>query len=427
VTVFLDGTSRPCAFRGRVRPDTAVGTTFKLTVTFEHGGRHVGSAIRRIPVKQGSSGRQPEAPISSSAIVSGDLRLSQGIPPATLLVKIIAGPFGKWTWSLKANGGDGPYTAARWREEVDLKQDTLEFAKKLLQQCPGLRPGRKHVSVLQGIGENIWAATPTCFKDLYSELRARHGKHFPIQIVTDEPHVPWEMMYPDGNSGFEQTDHLFMTHPMARWFGEVEGGMREQFGSGMIASFVPNYAEGTLPAALEEGRRLVEEFGAEARDATYDSFTSFLRDGVPGKRVSVLHFAGHAAAPDGAGHSANEGLQMNDGWVSSSEIHGGVKLGKRDSPFVVLNACSAGVSARSLGILGGWPARLAERGFGGVLAPIWSIQDEHASSVVLHQLDGLIKGRTLGETMLEARVCYRNASATPYAYLCYGDVMARMA
>jgi CHAT domain len=280
---------------------------------------------------------------------------------------------------------------------------------------------------LRGIGENIWAATPRCFKDLYSELRGRYGARFPIQIVTDEPHVPWEMMYPDANAGFEQADHLFMTHPIARWFCVVEGGMRERFERGLIASFVPDYADGTeLPAALAEGRQLVKEFGAQARTATYDSFTGFLCDDMPRERVSVLHFAGHAALAGEAGDSRQEGLRMVDGWVSSSEIHGGVKLGERDNPFAVLNACSAGASVQPLGVLGGWPSGLAERGFAGILAPVWAVQDEHASSVALHQLAGLIKGQMLGETMLDARVCYRNASATPYAYLCYGDVMARM-
>jgi hypothetical protein len=427
VTVLRDGTSRPCAFRGRLRPDAAVGTTFRLMVTFEQGGRHAGSAVRRITVEQSSGNPHQASAIGPAATASGSLRLVRGAPPATLMVKIIGGSVGKWTWSLRTNVGGTPYRAARWSEEIDLREDTLDFARRLLRQCPGLRPGRNHRSVLRGIGENIWAATPTCFKDLYGELRDRHGAHFPIQIVTDEPHVPWEMMHPDANAGFERVDHLFMTHPIARWFGAVEGGMRERFGAGMIASFVPDYVDGTLPAALEEGRRLVEEFGAEAQDPTYNGFTSFLHEGVPGESVSVLHFAGHAAPPGGVGDCPQEGLRMLDGWVSSSEIHGGVKLGERDAPFVVLNACSAGSSAQSLGVLGGWPASLAGRGFGGVLAPVWAVQDEHASSVLLHQLDGLIEGGTLGETMLNARVCYRNASATPYAYLCYGDVMARMA
>ncbi len=223
VVVFPDGTSRPWAFRGCVRPDAAVGTTFRLMVTFEHGGRHAGSAVRHIPVEQGFGTPQRLPGTASTAIASGSLRLVQGVPPATLMVKIIAASAGKWTWSLSATGG-GPYKAARWRDEIDLKQDTLGFARTLLRQCPGLRPGRNHASVLRGIGENIWAATPTCFKDLYGELRERYGSRFPIQIVTDELHVPWEMMHPDANAGFEQADHLFMTHPIARWFGEVGGG-----------------------------------------------------------------------------------------------------------------------------------------------------------------------------------------------------------
>jgi hypothetical protein len=116
VMVFPDGTSRPCAFRGRVRPDAAVGATFRLMVTFEQGGRHVGSAVRHIPVEQGS-GHQQGGAIAPTAIARGNLRLVQHIPPATLMVKIIEGTGNKWTWSLKANGG-GPYKAAPWRGDI---------------------------------------------------------------------------------------------------------------------------------------------------------------------------------------------------------------------------------------------------------------------------------------------------------------------
>lgn len=428
VTVLPDGASRPCTFRGRVRADAVGGATFKLMVTFEHGGRHVGSAVRPVTIEPSPGVRQQEGAIAAPMVFAGGVRLVKDAPAATLLVKIIETSDRKWTWSLKPVGSEGPFKTANWRDEVDLKGDPLEFARRLLRECPKLRPGRKPASVLQGIGEEIWTAAPSCFKELYAELRDRHGARFPIQIVTDEPHVPWEMMRPDAKAGIADADHLFMTHPVARWFCVAEGGMRDRLGRGLIASFVPTYADGdALPDARKEGQSLVDRYGAEARQPTCNGFLDLLRDGAPGKRVAVIHFAGHAAPPGEGGSAAKEGLRMEDDWVSHSEINSSVKLGESDFPFVVLNACSAGVAAQSLGVLGGWPASLARRGFGGILAPTWAVQDEHASSVVLDQLDGLMKGQTLGEAMVTARVCYRHASATPYAYLCYGDVMARMA
>lgn len=427
ITVLSDGSSRSAAFEGLIRPDAVVGNTYKMTVLFEQAGRHAGSAVRRIRVhegaKAGAQGREAAVPVGERG-----LHLVRDVQRPILTVKIIEGSApGVLQWSLGTPRQGTPFKTLDWSGEVDLRGDTSGFVHGLLERCPNLRPGRTHVSVMRGIGEQIWKATPSCFKDLYAELRCRHGARFPIQIVTNDPHVPWEMMYPDSEAGFAKPDHLFMTHPVARWFASNEGGMRSEFGRGRIVTFVPEYLDGSaLPEAIKEGQRLVAEHGAEKGEATRDGFTGFLAESRPEARVSLLHFAGHANPPGEGGGYDEEGLRMKDGWVSHMEVHGGVTLGMEDGSFVILNACSAGVANHTLGVVGGWPANLAFRGFGGVLAPIWAIQDEFASSIVLDQVSGLLKGMTLGEAMLEARKCYQSASATPFAYLCHGDVMARV-
>ena len=427
VTVLPDGSSRPAVFNGLIKPDATVGDTYKMTVLFEQAGRHAGSAVRRLRIyegtKAGSQGKEAIVPAAERGV-----QLVRDVQRPLLTVKIIEGSTpGVLQWSLGTPLGEVPFKTQSWSEETRLRADTSGFARSLLDRCPKLEPGRTHISVMRGIGEQIWKATPGCFKGLYAELRDLHGPRFPIQIVTNDPNVPWEMMHPDDEAGFPDPDHLFMTHPVARWFASSEGGMRNGFPKGRIVSFVPEYdGKDALPDAAEEGRRLVSDYGAERGEATRDGFTGFLGQFRPDAPVSVLHFAGHANPPgEGSGYG-EEGLRMKDGWVSHLEVHSGVVLGMKDGTFVVLNACSAGVANHALGVVGGWPARLASRGFGGVLAPIWAIQDEFASSIVLDQLTALTKAKTLGETMLEARVRYRNASATPYAYLCHGDVMARM-
>ncbi|TXM73735.1 CHAT domain-containing protein [Methylobacterium sp. WL69] len=427
VTILSDGTSRPAVFRGTIRPDADVGKAYKLTVTFDQEGRHAGSAVRRIRIEKGTATGTPEAEVVAPAAVRG-VELVRDVRSPILTIKIIEDSDSRdLTWSLSPERGPVPFRTMMLAGKINLKGDPADFARELLQTCPDLRPGRAHISVLRGIGETIWKATPPCFKELYAELRERHGPRFSIQIVTNEPHVPWEMMHPDAEAGFPDADHLFMTHPIARWFGGNEGGMRNGFERGRIVSFVPRYPpDSALPAAIAEGERLISEFGAVSGLATCDGLRDFLSKATPGQPVSMLHFAGHANPPGAGSDGTKQGLRMSDGWMSHREVHGGVNLGMEDGTFVMLNACSVGFANHTLGVVGGWPASLAMRGFGGILAPIWAVQDEHASSVVHDHMAGLLKGRTLGETMLDARVCYRNASATPFAYLCHGDVMARM-
>jgi len=117
---------------------------------------------------------------------------------------------------------------------------------------------------------------------------------------------------------------------------------------------------------------------------------------------------------------------MTDGWISCDEMHSGVKLGNRDHSFVVINACEVAGGDYELGAIDGWPAALGERGFGGVLAPLWAIQDDYASLVVRDFITAFRNKRSLGESICRARMADRDKSATPYAYICYGDVMAEM-
>lgn len=427
VTVFRTGASNPARFDAWVKPDVAPGSSFLLRVLFNQENRHAGSAARTIVVDAPVAPVRSQVPATARASTGIGVSLGREIISPTLNVTIVADTNpGSYHWVMGVAPGV-QCAAPNWQGKVSLGPDTREFARRLLRECPNLRPGRRHASVMKGIGEEIWEATPSAFKAVYIDLYSRLGRDFPIQIITDEPHVPWEMMHPKADAGIDNPDHLYMTHPMARWFGHVRGLMPQTYSGGALASFVPEYADGSaLPAAAKEGRRLIDELGARPHTATHEGFTSFWSDPLPEETISVIHFAGHAASPLDDGPGSEEGLRMLDDWVSSREVHGGVTLGKRDRTFVVLNACSAGTSAQSLGVIGGWPANLASQSFGGVLAPIWAVQDEHASSLVLHQLAAFIEGVSLGQTLQAARNEYREASATPYAYLCHGDVMARM-
>lgn len=423
IRIMRAGDSVSAKFEAAVRADVPLeATTIEIVAMFSHGGRFSGVARKTLALAAPAK-PEPKAPTTSDAApASGAVAIVPGASAPELTVKIIAaGGEGKYLWSLDAPQGRG-LGAASWSGVSDIGRSTADFALTLLKECPRLKPGQ-HASVLQGIGEDIWGATPKAFRDLYLKLRQRIGPGFPIQLVTDEPHVPWEMMHPDSDAGIDDADHLFMVHPISRWFISSEGRMPASFKPGSIASFVPDYTDGSaLPAAVDEGSWLVSNLSAVAMEATYGAFTRFWGTGAPSEPVAVLHFAGHGQAED----AANAKLKLLDGWVYSSEVNSKVKLGQRFGTFMVINACEVGASEYRLGLISGWAARLADQGFGGVLAPLWAVQDEHASSVVRDYLRDFVGGRPLGQAMLKARVGYRDKSSTPYAYICHGDVMAAM-
>jgi hypothetical protein len=428
IVLSKDGTSTTASFEGRIRDNVLPAKPFRLKVTFDQDGRLAGSAVRYVsvePPQAEGTGTDPSAP---AAVVSGAIELKGEVSPATLTINIVAdSKSGSFHWRVstpRAIRCDAPAV----RDMIVLGDDVQKYARELLKKCPNLKAGDQHRSVLRGIGEKIWERTPLAFRVFYEEMRAQHGAGFPIQIFTEEHYVPWELMHPTQTPSNPDPRHLCITHPIARWFGGEETRMNSELAAGGIASFVPDYPLGQacLPAAREEGRRLVKEFGAVPYEATWAGFTGFWSDPLPDETIAVLHFAGHAASPLDDREGKHEGLRMVDGWVSAEELHSGVRLGARDRTFVILNACCAGAADEMLGAVGGWPARLAERSFGGVLAPVWAVQDTHASAVVIDHLQGILKGKTLGVAMRDARAFHSNASGTAYAYLCHGDVMAQM-
>ncbi len=219
---------------------------------------------------------------------------------------------------------------------------------------------------IRGIGQQIWQASPQQFKEHYLSLVSSHGTNFPIQLFSDEVNVPWEMMWPSDPSSDQDFDHLFMGHPIARWPG-ASGLITNSFKAGMIASFVPTYVSRLLPAAQAEGLWLQTELGAVAHEASYDGFLDFLENPPANRHVQIVHFAGHgsSAAPDSPASIEMDALKS----ITVDEVRqGAIKLGKRDHPLFILNACEVGTSTNELGLADGWAMALIGNKFGGVLA-----------------------------------------------------------
>ncbi|MBR0736957.1 CHAT domain-containing protein [Bradyrhizobium liaoningense] len=410
IALFEDGRSMSAIFEGEVIGATADGA-IEVLASFACEGRYAGEATTRFAMAEESE------PAPAAQATAGVVAARPDSVPPDMMIRIHeAGD--KWLWIVDAEGvrgsGSGPS-----HDTIELG-DTETFAISLLKQCPQMN-SPQHAGRLRSIGEDIWGKAPQTFHALYKDMRAKFGPTFSIQIITAEPHVPWEMMYPDARSGIDDPDHLYMTHPISRWSAAFAREMRPRLKRGSIASFVPDYGPATvLPSAIEEGKWLVSELGAKAMPATVGALTDLWKTGLSNERVSVLHFAGHGAS------QPVPCIKMLDGEVTRDDINGAVKLGENDWTFVVLNACEVGAVEMRLGLASGWTERLIKQNFGGVLAPLWKVEDAYASQVVRTYLDKFCRrGLPIGKAMMLARSSQRDGSATPYAYVCYGDVNAK--
>ena len=430
IVVRADGGSDPARIRCAVSADAEPGAAIPIKAYFLHGTRICGDAEWTLhateapPIAAGRPTRPTGAPsLAAGASQDGDSSTKHGVtiepdaPGPSLTVMIDADTSGvqRWTWIAITPAG-----SRIGRERIDLKEETVKFAAGLLATAPAMG-SQEFRRRMRGVGTRIWNAAPKGFRDVLPALRSSVGGAFPIQFVSSDPFMPWELMMPDGDG----LDHLHLDHPIARWPLGGGGTLHNSLPNGMVLSFVPEYDRNrTLPSARDEREWLRDELGAQVVTPTRDAFLNTLDGGV-GRGIGVVHFAGHGKADMGVGDAA---IELQDAWVTSDDINqSGVRLGEYTHCLVVLNACEVASEQASLGLNGGWCAALAARDFGGLVAPLWAVQDRTAFEVVKAALAGLIKdGATLGEALRAARKNQADASVAALAYLAHGDVMARV-
>ncbi|MCJ2041038.1 CHAT domain-containing protein [Methylobacterium sp. J-059] len=447
VVVRRDDASLPFVLHATVHADVAPDL-IEVMAIFTHCGRYAGIvrrsiAVRRLApgtdaasgVRDGSEPRPAGSPSGTIGEGSGRqvygaptlgclaLRLEAEVPTLTLkILRSAEGVESRYVWTSTSPVRGGPANRTGY---LSLGDDPARFAQRMRAEVAGLRPGQ-HEDALRGYGQEIWERTPADFQELYWTLRDNAGPDFPIQIVTDEPHIPWELMQPFDDASGRGGDHLFLDHPVARWIGSAEGHLWQDLPSGRIASFAPVYAESAyeLPFAEDEAAWLCAELGAVPCTPKRGPFLDLLREGWRHGPVAAVHFAGHGSFDD----AGRNGILMTDGWVSATEVGQSRNvLGNQYRSMAILNACDVGASAHSLGTMSGWASALAKRRYGGLVAPLWPVSDPHASDVIRTMTRSLYRDHaTLGQAVRIGRLKGCRHSATPFAYVCYGDVMGRV-
>lgn len=88
-------------------------------------------------------------------------------------------------------------------------------------------------------------------------------------------------------------------------------------------------------------------------------------------------------------------------------------------PFFFWNACTAGRGGLALTGLGGWAARLFEKGASAFVAPFWKVTDSVASLFAATLYGELFAGVPIAEAAARARCAARDASPGDASWLAY--------
>lgn len=418
IELHRDDTSVPCVLQGTVHPDCKPGQTISILALFFLNGA-VGGFLRRNFIL----GESASAPVQESF----PLDYHGQSPTLTVLIfqNDPAKP-GELDWSLIVSTDvEIQNLPPNMHGSASLGQDPEIFVNALYQRFAEITPG-KHMQVFRGFGELLWQKAPEFFRKAYWAIREVHGDAFPIQFISTDPHIAWELMRPVAENDVG-TELLAMTHPVARCVGNSQGYLRRSLPGGPVRSIAPNYPSPNdrLEYAQREQMMLEKEFQALTVEGTRDAVWGCLT-GKDIESLSVLHFAGHGTFP--LKTASLSSVKLQDASLSVLEVGTQeVRLGKRTGCLVVFNACETGATGSVLGSVGGWAQTLLERRFGGFVAPLWSIDDADAAIVGRQFFEDVLHRKlTVARALLAIRQKFGVKSPTYLAYLFYGDVMARI-
>ena len=95
--------------------------------------------------------------------------------------------------------------------------------------------------VIEGFGTRLWGLAPRMFHEVYWALWDHYKRTLTIQFISDEPHLPWELMCPERDEGKEFHPPLALMHPTARWIKRYDGYMRNHLPGGKLVTIAPKY------------------------------------------------------------------------------------------------------------------------------------------------------------------------------------------
>jgi hypothetical protein len=265
---------------------------------------------------------------------------------------------------------------------------------------------------LERIGELLFERLfPSSLREAWDKLTDVRA----LQITSDEPWIPWEMVKAPRESFF------CLRFRLGRCFPGIRPAERIRVKNLAVieAAEVANWP--CLPQAHSEVATLValgRELGAEVRslrNAVSRDVESLLREGG----YQLVHFVGHGQDtddPDDSQFLLTDGRSLRSGDLVGELVE---KL-QHDRPLVVLNACQVGRQNWSLTGLGGWAERwLRGCGAAAFLGPQWKIDDTRASEFVERFYDELREGQPLGEALREARQELRQTAPHDLTWLAY--------
>ncbi|MCB0239636.1 MAG: CHAT domain-containing protein, partial [Anaerolineae bacterium] len=329
-------------------------------------------------------------------------------------------------------------------QPVPIRGDLEQFVRELYGVPDTLRSHASRALIsrdeadrqLRAIGRSLWRdVIPADLREHYARQREQ-WRSSTLMVVSDEPYIPWELVWPYGEpgSGWQDEDPWCVTLSLTRWLrrtaqGRGNAGPPGRLSLHALASLAPT--DSGLPSAQTERDMLrTLATGHNLRDlgpdqATWSAAIDLLEEGG----YDWLHVAAHGQFYDGPADSASvlrlqDRRELTPQHLAGPEIEGHIF---RQHPGFFFNACHSGREGWALTHLGGWADTLISSGAGLFIAPQWQVTDSLALVFATTFYEQLLAGRTVAEAVLRARLAARTSGdPTWLAYSVYAHPNARL-
>ena len=388
----IAGTTKTATFAITTPGVSGERALLEARVNFYLNHRWCGEGSRNLDVRRDAG----VAPLTDIALPPlppwrTGLTLEADASPPDLIVRIQRGEsVGEYTWSCLSPHVEFTIPADPRATQMALREDAATFVRRTFGPLANVSLKKLSIGAVQGAGEGLYRTTPTHFKDSYWAVwDAASEEGFPfesIQIVTDEPFIPWELMriYDTKRGAGVPPEFLAIRHSVGRWLADESAGPPQRIPVSDVVVAASDYVgitavSNTLPWAKEEREMLVNTHHATSVPLTSGGVLHLLETGY----AQAVHFACHGRMSIGDPNASQ--LVMEDTpddvtplLVARAEVCEG--LGAR-RPLVFLNACEVGGSAAALSLVAGFPGAFLYAGASALISPLWVVNDAKACEI----------------------------------------------
>ena len=472
------GDSTPARFKLKAKPIAAEREEKTLYATFWHEGAYLAKVVKTIivfdPVRSSApSTGAGEAAIGAAAGSFASESRQRLSPPAQASSQKTVAAVGKspmsfWgqleppdltVWLMRLPDSDdqqlmmlssphlqpsthvvhGPERARleQWLQSYYARFATASRGAQRDGVQPRVSTKEQNIAMLQGFGRELYRRfAPDPFKQAYWSLKDQLGTSFrSIQIFTDDPVLPWELLVPnrlreDDGSFSEAYKYGFlgMNYRLARWhLSESQSLLQRPPPSIALDSLVviaPDYPERPLPHVGDEVRLLRQFSGFQALPGLFGPIDRFFRtQPLPS---GVIHFAGHGIVQTNEGGLSEYSIQLEDADLDLTSWRGMISGQSGGHPLFFFNACDLGQAAHVLNFVDGWAPAVLEAGAGGYIGGLWPLSDKGASEFAQEFYDLIKTDRdatvTIADLLRQTRAhFFEGGDPTYLAYVYYGD------